>query len=454
MSQLLQFRLLFICTILLGSTTFYSCDKDTSISLGTTDENFGVTSVDSMTIYTSTYQLLDMPSAGTGVILSGKYMQPNTGSVTSTSYLSLILEQLGNDIPSNATFDSVNLVLKPSNNRYYYGDTTKMQKIAIHRLNEDIKTKNITTDIDNFKTPVYVTGATIFNTQKFAYDSTPLGSTSFLPNVRSMDSISIKLDNNFGKDLYDKVINNDWNVTTDQSLLQYFKGIAIVPDVNNSVLLGLSDTVSLNLNYSFIGSDGFIKKGKKSLITASKSLQFNNIEYDRTGTPYAAINENNRGLMSSQTNGNVLLQSGTGLVAKLNIPSLNEFVNGEDIAINKIELIVETTGKNYGPYPNPNSLMLLIENSNGIPISYVTNPFSTTIQSAIFIPGNETGINGRYIFNLIDYVKNINNTTLKNSSLLLATSSPALFNSGNTAFIATENGKPKIKLNIVYTKFK
>lgn len=454
MSQLLQFRLLFICTVLLGSTTFYGCDKDTSISLGTTDENYGVTSVDSMTILSSTYQLLNMPSAATGVVLVGKSTQPNVGSTTSTSYLNLIFETLGNDIPANATFDSVNLVLKLSGNKYYYGDTTKVQKITVHRLTEDIKTQNITTSIDNFNTPVYVTGATIFNTQKFAYDSTPLGSKSFSPNINSMDSIAVKLDNTFGKDLYEKVVNNDYDISTDQSLLQYFKGIAIAPDVNNSVLLGLSDTVRLNLNYSYVGADGFIKTGKKSLITASKSLQFNNIEYDRTGTPYAALNSSNRTLSNTASDGNILVQSGTGLVAKLSIPSLNEFVNEEDIAINKIELIVETTGKNFGFYPNPNAMMLLIENSNGVPISYITNPFSNTTQSASFIRGNENGVNASYTFNLIDYVKNINNSTLKGSSLLLAATSPALFNSGNTAFIATENGKPKIKLNIVYTKFK
>ncbi|MCI0921447.1 DUF4270 family protein [Sphingobacterium rhinopitheci] len=454
MSQLLHFRILFICSLLIGTTTFYSCNKDTSISLGKINENFGVVTVDSMSVFTSTYQLLNMPSAATGVVLVGKSTQADIGTITSKSYMNLIFEALGNDIPENATFDSVNVVLKPSANRYYYGDTTKVQSIAIHRVTEEIKTEDLTTSVDNFNTPVYVTGPTIFNTKNFTYDSSPLGDITFSPNVKSLDSIAIKLDHAFGKDLYDKIITNDWNVSSNELLLQYLKGIVIVPDANNSALLGLSDTVNLNINYSYIGSDGFVKTGKKSLVSLQKAYQFNNIEYDRTGTPFASINNSNRELKSTATNGEVLIQSGSGLVAKVNIPSLNDFLIEPDIAINKIELIVETTGINYGFYPSPNALMILVANGNGIPFSYVTTPFSNTIQSATFTPGNGSGVNGKYIFNLIEYVKLVNTPSYKDASLLLATTSPALFNTANAAFIATENGKPKIKLNIVYTKFR
>jgi len=281
-----------------------------------------------------------------------------------------------------------------------------------------------------------------------------LGVSSFRANVRSLDSIAVKLDNSFGKDLYDKIVANDWTVSTNETLLQYLKGVVVVPDANNTAILGLSDTIHVNINYSYLGGDGFKKTGKKSLVTASKALQYNNIVYDRAGTAYAGINETNREISSTATNGKVLLQAGSGLVAKIEIPSLNEFVMEPNVAINKIQLIVETTGKNYGFYPNPNALMLLVANSSGVPVTYVTNPFSNTIQTATFIPGNESGVNGSYVFNLLEYVKNINKPAFRNTSLLLAPSSPGLFNTTNAAFIATENGTPKIKLNIVYTKFK
>lgn len=425
-----------------------------SVSLDNSNGNLGVVVLDSMTINTSTYQLLHMPSAGTGAMLVGKSAQAESGSVTSSSYFRVQLQTLINDIPANAVYDSVNLVVRPSMNKYFYGDTTKTQTISVHRVTEDIIMKDITNSIDYYNTPIYVTGPTIFNNQKFNFDASPLGDKTFLPSVNSLDSISIKLDQAFGQEIYDMVKANDFNVTTNEAFQQYLKGLVLVPGNQNTAILGLNDTLQMNINYSYVGSDGFMKKGAKVITSSHKAFQYNNIEYDRTGTAYASINATDRELKSAATNGKVLIQAGAGLVAKINIPSLNDFMHEENLAINKVELIVETEGRNYGYYPAPNAMMLLVANSSGVPISYIRAPFSTTIQQATFIPGNDSGVNGRYIFNLIDYTKNLNEAEYRGTSLLLSAASPALFGTVNNTIIATENGKPKIKLNIVYTKFK
>ncbi|MBL1410257.1 DUF4270 family protein [Sphingobacterium faecale] len=454
MRQLLRFRYLFFLSLLATTVSFISCDKDMSVSLDDSNDNLGVVVLDSMTINTSTYQLMHLPSASTGSMLVGKSTQPESGSITSSSYFRVQLQTLINDIPSNAVFDSVNLVLRPSINKYFYGDTTKAQTIAVHRVMETIALKDITNSIDQYNTPIYVTGPTIFNDQKFDFDATALGEKTFFPRINSLDSINIRLDQAFGQEIYDMVKANDYNVTSNESFQQYLKGLVLVPGNQNTAILGLNDTLQMNINYSYMGSDGFIKKGAKVITSSHKAFQYNNIEYDRTGTAYASINSIDRELKSSASNGEVLLHAGSGLVAKINIPSLNDFMHEEDLAINKVELIVETKGNNFGHYPVPNALMLLIANSNGVPISYVRTPFSTTVQQATFIPGNDSGVNGRYIFNLIDYTKNINQSDYRGTSLLLSVASPALFGTVNNTIIATENGKPKIKLNIVYTKFK
>lgn len=454
MSHFFYFRILFFCALVIGSLSFYSCDKDTSISLGRVDENIGVNTVDTLSIYSSTYQLNYLPSAETGVVLVGKSTQTGIGSVKSTAYTSMIIESANEVIPNNAVFDSINLVLKTNGTRYYYGDTSKTQTFSVHRLTEEIKTKNILTSVDKFNVPVYVTGPTIFNNQKFKFDNTPLGSSSFLPYINKIDSISFKLDNSFGQDLFDKLITNDFQVSNNEQFMKYLKGIAIVPDDNNNVILGLNDTIYMQINYSYVSSDGFKQQGRKNITTGQQTLQYNNIEYDRSGSAFAGIDDSNRELASISTGGELVLQSGTGLVAKLDFPSLKYFINEQNIGINKVELIVETEGKNYGSYSLPNALMLLVADNNGVPISYVTSPYSNTMLTSSLIPGNETGLKARYAFDLMGYIKNLNSPSYRGASLLLATSSPAIFNSVNTAFIAKENGKPKIKLNIVYTKFK
>ena len=465
MRQLLRLKNIFSISIIASTSAFISCNKDMDVSLGTPNDAFSVSLVDSMTVNTSTFQLLNLPSAGMGTILVGQAEQNDIGKVKSSSYFKLAFEDLYDGIPTNATFDSVNVVLKPNNAKYFYGDTTNNQTISVHRVTEEIVTKNLLNQVDAFLTPVYASGATIFTDTKFNYDASALGTATFSPKVRSIDKINIKLENAFGQDLFDKIKANEYIVSTQELLQNYIKGLVLKPGNNNTAVLGLNDSVSVNINYTYIGNDGFKTTGKKTLTTGSRSFQYNNIEYDRSATLYATLDDQNRELKSSETNNKVYIQSGTGTVAKISIPSLAEFMAIENIAVNKAELIIETESTNTGLYTAPNALMLLVA-KNDIPVSYIRTPFSTTIQQASFIPGNNVGLNARYVFNMLEYVKNINANQYRDASLLIASS--ASFATGtssapfitldngrtNAAVIATENGKPKIKLNIVYTKFK
>jgi len=454
MSQFLRFKYLYFLSIASALSLLASCNKDISISLDEIDEDIAVTFIDSFTVNLSSYQLDYLPSAATGTLLVGNINSTDFGAVKSTSYLKLMLDNYTDDIPENAIFDSVNVVLKPNNQRYFYGDTTQTQKIGIHRLTQELVATNILTSIENYKAPVYVSGATIFNNQKFQYENTALGTADFNPYIRSTDTISVKLADNFGKEIFDMINTRDFNVSNLEAFQTYLKGIVIVPEASNSVVLGLNDTVNVNINYSYIGSDGFKAQGKKVITSAGQNFYYNNIEYDRTGTPFAALNESNRELNAAQTNNKLYVQGGSGLVTKMKFPSLKEFMYTESISINKAELIIETESLATGMYPAPSSLILMVSDKNGLPVNYIPTPFSGTVQQTPYIAGNDVGANGTYVFNLIDYLKNINSNRYIDSDLLLSTVSTSLTSTVNTAKIATENGKPKIKLNIVYTKFK
>ncbi len=455
MRQLLQVRYIFILFLFLGTTAFYSCDKDMNVSLDNSNETLGVSILDSITVYTSNYQLNNLPSASNGTLLIGKVNNALTGSIKSTPYFRVNLFSVTNDIPTDAVYDSITLVIKPNQNKYHYGDTSRVQNIAVHRVTQDITTKDIINSIDNYNTPVYVTSANIFTDQKFTYDSQPLGQVSFTPTLSRLNELSIRLNDNLGSEIYAMIKENNWTMNSDESFQQYIKGFALVPGDDNTLLWGLKDTVRVNINYSYTGTDGFKKSESKVLMSVVNSLQYNNIEYDRSGTPFAALNNTTkREITANETGGKLVVQSGSGIVAKMSIPSLNEFMYQDNIAVNKAELIVEVEGNTAGSTPVPSSMMLMLANSNNLPFAYMLAPFSSSAQQSSFIPGNDTGVNGRYVFNLIEYIKNINNSEYKNTSLLLSVTSPSLFNTANAAVIATENGKPKIKLNIVYTKFK
>lgn len=433
---------------------FSACDKDMSVFLDrNSNDALSVSIIDSMSVTTSTFQLDYMPGANTGVVLVGKTSQAEIGSVKSTAYFELGLQDYIAGIPENAVFDSVNMVLRPHSSRYYYGDTTVVNNISVHQVTKRFETTDITTGIDASNAPVFVSGPTIFNNTVYPYDATPLGTKSFRPRIRSMDSLDIRLDQTFGATFFDLMRTTDIKTTNTDFFLDYLNGIALVSDENNKALLGFSDTVQIRFNYSYINTAGFKVNEYKLLNLGNRTYQYNNFEYDRTGTPFEALSETKRELTLAETNGKLFFQAGTGVVTKITLKSLQDLMRESNIAINKAELIIETSSAYDGSFPASTTAMLFVANSNNVPIYYLTAPYSSSIQQAVFTAGNQTGKNNTYTFDLIEYTKSITTNAYYDTSLFLSVMSPALFNSTNASVIATQNNAPKIKLNIIYTKF-
>lgn len=432
-----------------------ACDKDMNIMLDdSATSEVGVSFQDSFTVHTASTQLTDLPSAATGTVLIGKATLPQIGSVRATSYFRIGFPSFANDIPETAQFDSLNIILKPNARRYYFGDSTKTQTLYVHQLNEDLALKTLTTGLQNKALPIYVTGPSLFTDQTFSYNSTPLGSKSFNPRIKTMDTLAIRLSDQVGQNLFGLIKTGDPRVSSNENFANYFKGLALVPDASNTVAIGFSDTVDVKINYSYVGNDGFKKTGAKVLSLMDPNYQYNQIGYDRTGTAFASLAPG-KAVKTSATGGLTYVQAGTGVVAKLNIPSLKEFLQDENMSINKAELVIETSSTGEGMYAIPGSLMLFVANDDGVPTSFIASPYASGIQQAAYVMGSEVGHNGTYTFNMIVYLKNLKSSGLyDHTSLYLSTVTPSLFNAFNTALIATENGNPSIKLNILYTKFK
>ncbi|PRD50697.1 DUF4270 family protein [Sphingobacterium gobiense] len=434
-----------------------ACDKDMSVMLdNSATSNVGVTLVDSFTVNTSTVQLTDLPAAGTGVLLVGKATVPQSGIIRSTSYFRVGFSTLTNDIPEAASFDSLSLVIRPTHNPYYFGDTTAIQKIQVHQLTEALATKTAKPRFPNQSLPVYITGATLFSDQTFAYDPTPIGSVSFRPHLHSLDSLNIRLADHIGHDFFNRIKAGDLQMSSNDNFKEYFKGMALIPEESNTAVIAFHDTIEVRVNYSFPGADGHPRTSYKTFSIVERGFQYNNITTDRAGTPFEELSEISE-LPTSATGGLTFVQAGSGTVAKIAFPSLKEFLQNENIAVNKAELVIETSSRRNTMYPIPSSLMLFIADQDGIPTSFLQNPYGQQgqLQQVPFVSGGEMGQNGTYRFNLLLFLQQLKSSDIyDNTSFYLSATSPSLFDSFNTAVIASENAKPKIKLNILYTKFR
>jgi len=448
-------RFIIIAPIALGASLFISsCNKDMAISLDNDNiDNLNVIADDTLSATVSTVQMPNLPTSGSGTLLVGKINQQLTGSVKSSSSFRLNPASISGEFPTSAVFDSINLVLRPNARRYTYGDTTKFQTISAHRLTQRLETKTIDNSQTGKANPLYVTGPAIFGDQEFKYAEEKLGSVRFLPHMNKRDSVSLRLNDVIGNEFFNKIKKSDVAFNSAENFSEYFYGITLVPDEMNTAMVGFSDTLELKINYSYTGDDGFKKRGSKSLVMAEKAYQYNHFEADRTGTIFANLNTE-RELSSASTNGASYIQAGTGIATKLTFPALKEFIQQPEVAINKAELEIELANTHFGPFTAAPTPILFIGEIN-IPTSYVSVPFDpSNIQVGTYFLSNNTGKNGRYVFNLIEYIKSIDQSEQDDRSLLLSLSSSELFNTANTTNLATENNKPKVKLNIVYTKFK
>lgn len=429
-----------------------SCDKDMGISLDNENlDNLNVTADDTLSAELSTVVLPSLPTNGTGLMVVGKASQPSIGSLQAQS--SFVLQPLGNlgEIPSNAVFDSLNLVLRPNAARYVYGDSTAVQQISAYRLTETLETRTIDNSINGEPVPAYVTGAAIFGDQTFAHAPEALGTVRFVPRWENVDTVSMRLSDVLGKEFFTKIRNSDVDFNSASNFQEYFKGITLIPDDENTAIVGFQDTVELRINYSYVGSDGFTKTDYKVIERGNDNLQYNAFQADRSGTLYADLKVG-QSVSTQETEGESFIQAGSGVATAISFPALREFLQRDGIAINKAELEIEIASPHVGLYTaEPQPILMIAE--EGTPTSFVLEPFQSSIQRGIYYFGNNTGANGRYTFNLIEYIKTIDEPGAQDKTLLLSAMLPSLLNTGNTTILATENKKPKVKLNIVYTKF-
>lgn len=468
-------QLTFLIILSLSVSLFFvSCDKDMSISLKNENiDNLNLTSSDTLSAVVSTVLMPNIPTSGTGDtttrLLVGKVSQGPIGSVTSNAYFRLMPENVSNDIPKNAVYDSITLVLRPTFDKYTHGDTTKLQTIVAHRVTQTLEQTTLNNTMTGLPIPAYISGASIFGQQKFAYDANPLGSVTFMPHMNKRDSVSIRLADAWGAELFEKIRTADYIFNSTANFQEYFKGMVLVPASSNTAMIGFHNILSVKIHYSYNGDDGFKKSSAKTLQMGDRRFHYNNFVADRSGTAFASLSTTKE-IPSAASNGVSYIQGGTGVVTKITFPGLAEFMQTQNIAINKAELIIEVASKDLGHYTAALKPMLWIATDN-IATGYVNTPFANAIQHGNYVVGNNTGRNGRYVFNMIQYIRSANDENAKDKSLFLSVSPQGeqinqgqqvppliipseLYYSANTSILATENNKPKIKLNIVYTKFK
>lgn len=317
-----RFILIFTCL-----TALFSCSEDSSTY--TVGEDFldidtRVILTDTLSLVTSTVLLDSVSTTNATRLLIGALQDEEFGNLTSQTYFNLLTSSY--DIDSDATFDSIGVILYYD--RYYYGDTTKVQTFKVHEIIENFEPND---DDDTF-----------YNTSTLKFSDTSLGELSFTPFPNKKDSIYIPLNDSFGSNLFNKLQDNDVNNYDD--LYQIFKGLTIIPDTDNNVVLGFSRTSSvLRMYYTLKDSDNDDNDYTKDFTIESYNKNFNNITSNRSSTLLNSLKTYDDILETSNTNNFAYIQSGSALNMRVSIPYIKN--------LNELEQNGTTIGATLKLYP-------------------------------------------------------------------------------------------------------
>lgn len=414
----------------------FSCTKpDITFGADYLDNNYtNVVVVDTATALVSTVLLDSFVTSGTSRAIIGKYTDPSFGIVTSNSYFPITppaYSEIANTY-ENTTYDFLELIVRP--NKSYYGDTAQPLNISVLQLDSQLAFAD--------------TSTVLYNKNSFAAKRV-LGNRTLTVRPSVTDSISIRLDNVTGLDLYNKLKSKDPVIQSTGQFMDYFKGIRIAAD---GFMLGISDSVVMRLHYK---KSGIVLENQKTDFTLSnRALQFNNISVDRAGTPLS-MTVNQKEISSDLTSNTGFLQSATGSVVKVRFPYLREFLKVKSFLkiINAQLIITPVTNSFSGLYPLPPQVRLTqTTQANNMGGDLVTN--STTPE---VLYGNLTidylyNRNTNYTYDVTSYINNeIKNVTVNQNGLLLSPPNPAFRSNLNRLLVGDKNNpNGSVKLRLFY----
>ncbi|WP_433765374.1 DUF4270 family protein [Flavobacterium ginsenosidimutans] len=436
--------------ILLFVLSLFSCGTDTDTGEFTVGSDYlalsnKVVLIDTVTVDMSTINFDSLATSNRSRILIGNYDDPIFGKVKSDSYFQLststyALTSVGSDTESvNYVFDSISMILKYD--RYYYGDTTRVQTFNIHRLTQRVKPNS---EDDNF-----------YNNSTLSYSSESLGTISYKPRPLQKDSINIQMSKEFGEALFLKIKKRE--ITDYDSFTEYLKGLVLVPDTgNSSSAIGFSvSTSKVRLYYSKYQADDEADSYILDFQILDATKQFNSISSDKTGTILQNLPISTSKLSSTLTNNQGYIQSGTGVACRVDFPNIKQFKNiSTNGAIVDAELILKPVNNSYSEkYPLADSLTVYVgDNLNRISGSLV-NSAGTAVYGKLSQKSDEFNENVGYSVSIGAFLqKEMLKASDSRSSLILTL--PGIAQSVNRLVLGDQKHlNNKIQLKIYYISY-
>lgn len=403
----------FILTLIGICISFSSC-KNTETDIGSSffESHANFVTIDTLTVKMETVYLDSIATSGTGMMLVGTYRDALCGNSTATSYMKLGAPD-DRSIYQTAVYDSLCFLIEPDD--YFLGDTLQPFTLSVHQL-----LKTITLPENQ---------AAFYNTSEFPYDPIPLGSWSGKIYPFHTDTISIRLSDQLGQNLFDAIVYTPDKLSSDQLFVQnYLKGVVLTGKNNNTIFgfaAGGDSSGYMRLYYHETGDAKNILHTDFRIFDAN--LQFNHIENDRNGTPFKNLSSKNKIADARSTNYLSVTQPLNNLAIRMSFPYLQNLLHlGRYVQIMGARIVLYPPPGSYSAArPLPTSLRLFRATGYHTVVDSISGANENFVADNLYK-------NAYYTYDITGYITNEIRTSNKNyqTKLLLVPAKPAY----NTSF--------------------
>lgn len=328
--------------LVLGLFLFISCEENGSFGLNGDDVapvEFSSIDID---VTSSVVRLDSIASSSVGTLLVGEYQSATFGNLEARGYSRLSLNRGSiSQVASEAILDSVRLNLTFN----YVYDTGVMasfwglQMFALDRLVTD--TLHITTDNMDISDRLLSEGDL---------------------QVTKLDSLyALPVDQAWGEDLFDRLKTQDPSVLDQEAFETFFRGVGFTakPGVSQNILgIEVSENSNITLYYREPSATGEIDRQVTHVMNLHTVPSFYGLNIDRSGSPTANLDEFNTEYLP--VSGKRVVQSGAGIVTKINISNFRSFIIDEPRIINLAEISIGPIDMLNDNIPPPEAMFLVI----------------------------------------------------------------------------------------------
>jgi len=401
---------------------------------------------DTFSVFTSTVQLDSFLTNNSGTAMVGRYKDDSLGYVSASSYFQLCYT--GSFIQYYTSFfDSAAMIFPYTRARTFTGDTTKLMTINGYEITQQMQLRM--QPVGSEKLSYFNLSNGLFSNSTFTHAPDPIfsGTVKILPNT---DSISIRVSDSFARNWFQMARKDSAHIFSNPNVfINFFRGMYVEADPSSEACVVGFNASKIKLRFYYkTFANGTLNQTHQDFTLYNPPFQFNAFKYDRSGTELSSLQPNEQ--ISSRVTGDVsYVQSGSGLVTRLDFPSIKSFfANNPGITLNAAYLAVFPEA---GTYPKnllpPRQLQLFTTDNSNFPLGAVPNGVASIAYDFQY------GLNTQYTFDVFPYLfSQIKSGTNYIIPLILAPGGGSLSTTVQRLYLGDRvHANTKIQLKIFYS---